>query len=56
MKSTSPLKTSWTWEEWQRSRALRRAISEKIGPTEIRRIKSSSDRRLRAAFSGRRAP
>jgi len=56
MKSTSLLKTSWTWEEWQQSRALRRAISEQIGPTEIRRRKSSSDRRLRAAFSGRRAP
>jgi hypothetical protein len=56
MKSTSPLKTSWTWEEWRRSRALRRAISEQTGPPEMRRSNSSSDRRLRAAFSGRRAP
>ena len=46
----------WTWEEWQNSRALRRELSEKFGPAEIRRAKSSSDKRLRAAFSGRRAP
>lgn len=56
MKSTLALKTSWTWEEWQQSRALRKAIASHIHPAEIRRKKSSSDRRLQAAFSGRRAP
>jgi len=56
MSSPAPLKVSWTWEEWQKSRANRRAITQRIGPAEIRRQKSSSDRRLRAAFSGRRAP
>jgi hypothetical protein len=56
MKSTLVLKTSWTWEEWQQSRSLRKAIASQFGPAEIRRKKSSSDRRLRAAFSGRRAP
>ncbi|MEI8140225.1 MAG: hypothetical protein WCI03_10200 [bacterium] len=56
MKSMLVFKVSWTWEEWQQSRALRKAISRQIGPPETRRQKSSSDRRLRAAFSGRRAP
>ncbi len=56
MNSPAPLKTSWTWDEWLRSRILRKTISEQSGPPEIRRRKSSSDRRLRAAFAGRRAP
>jgi hypothetical protein len=56
MKSVAPLKTSWTWAEWQQSRALRKTISDQVSPTESRRSKSSADRRLKAAFSGRRAP
>jgi hypothetical protein len=56
MSSTEPLKISWTWEEWQKSRARRRAISQQIGPPIVRRLKSSSDKRLRAAFSGKRVP
>ena len=56
MKSIPSFKVSWTWEEWQQSRAQRRKISKQISPAETRRKKSSSDRRLRAAFSGRRAP
>ena len=56
MKSASEIKVSWTWEEWQRSRATRKAISEKAGPAEVRRGSSSADRRLRTAFAGRRAP
>jgi len=56
MKSTAPLKVSWTWEEWMQSRAARREMSKLVGPAVIRRRKSSADRRLRAAFSGQRAP
>lgn len=56
MKSSSTLKVSWTWEEWMQSRAARRELSKLIGPATTRRRKSSADRRLRAAFSGQRAP
>ena len=56
MSLTVPLKTSWTWDEWQKSRAQRRSISQQIGPPIVRRLKSSSDKRLRAVFSGKRAP
>lgn len=56
MNSPEPLKVSWTWEEWQKSRALRRAMALKCGPPVVRRKMSSSDRRLRAAFLGNRAP
>jgi hypothetical protein len=45
------LKTKWTWEEWKASRAATRAVSEMASPGE-----SSSDKRLRAAFDGERAP
>ena len=50
------LKTKWTWEEWKASRAAKRAVSEMISPGPCRRAESSSDKRLRAAFDGERAP
>ena len=56
MSSGAKLKTDWTWEEWQQSRAPRRAVAERIGPPLIRRLESSSDRRLRQAFRGQRSP
>ncbi len=56
MSSTSKLKTDWTWEEWQASRANRRAVASRIGPPVIRRSESSSDFRLRKAFGGKRGP
>ena len=56
MKSTAKLKTDWTWEEWEQSRAARRAVTERIGPPVVRRRESSSDRRLRQAFQGQRGP
>ena len=56
MKPAKPLKTDWTWDEWQASRAARRAASARVGPPVTRRRESSSDRRLRAAFNGRRGP
>lgn len=56
MSSTKALKTDWTWEEWQQSRAARRAATLRVGPPVTRRKESSSDRRLRAAFKGQRGP
>jgi len=49
-------KREWTWEEWLASRAATRAITDKISPAPCRRAESSSDKRLRAAFDGERAP
>ena len=56
MNSETTIKTDWTWEEWQRSRAARRAVAERIGPSVIRRRESSADRKLRKAFQGERGP
>jgi hypothetical protein len=56
VNSASKLKTDWTWEEWRQSRAARRAVADRIGPQVVRRRESSSDRRLRRAFDGRRGP
>ena len=56
MNSPDPLKTSWTWEEWQASRAARKATALRIGPPVIRRRESASDPRLRRAFNGNRGP
>ncbi len=56
MTSAPTLKTAWTWEEWQASRAARRAAADRVAPPVVRRRESSSDRRLRAAFQGERGP
>lgn len=56
MNSKDKLKTAWTWEEWQASRQARRSAAKRVGPSITRRRKSSSDRRLRAAFAGQRGP
>ena len=56
MKPAAKLKTDWTWEEWQQSRAARRAVTARVGPPVTRRRESSSDRRLRKAFGGERGP
>lgn len=45
-----------SWKEWQSRRQELRKISRKICPAGLRRKESSSDRRLRAAFGGKRAP
>lgn len=50
------MKTSWTWEEWQASRAARKAAASRIGPPVLRRRESASDPRLRRAFNGARGP
>ena len=56
MKSVKSLKVDWTWEEWQASRAARKAVADRVGPPVIRRKDSSSDRRLRRVFNGERGP
>lgn len=56
MPSAKLIKTHWTWEEWLLSRAARRKASSKIGPAVTRRRESSSDKRLHAAFDGKRGP
>jgi len=56
MNSPAKLKTEWTWDEWQHSRAARRAVADRMGPPITRRRESTSDRRLRAAFQGQRGP
>jgi len=56
VSSTGSLKIAWTWEEWQRSRLARRAVTDRISPSPVRRKRSSSDKRLHAAFAGQRGP
>lgn len=53
---SSELKTTWSWEEWQASRAARRSATQQVGPESVRRRSSSSDRRLRKQFKGKRGP
>jgi len=56
MSSESRIKCRWTWEEWRKSRAERRAIALRFGPQVTRRKSSSSDKRLKSTFQGRRGP
>lgn len=57
-ETTIPIKPakSYTWEQWQAGRALRRRLGEIVAPAVIRRTESSSDGRLREAFDGERGP
>lgn len=50
------IKTTWTWEEWKARRPALKAVTDRVSPAPSRRTHSSSDRRLRAAFGGKRAP
>ena len=46
-----------SWEEWKASRAAKRENLRRLGlDAPSRRSESTSDRRLRAAFNGKRAP
>ncbi|MBU0756319.1 MAG: hypothetical protein KJ645_14350 [Planctomycetes bacterium] len=56
MSSDFKIKYRWTWEEWRKSRADRRAIALRFGPPISRRKSSSSDKRLKSAFQGERGP
>jgi hypothetical protein len=42
------------WEDWLRGRRARRETSKRVAPGIVRRQRSSSDRRLRKLFKGRR--
>jgi hypothetical protein len=43
-----------SWEDWLKGRRWRRELGERVAPRVIRRRRSSSDRRLRRLFRGRR--
>ena len=46
-----------TWDEWNAVRAAKREALRRLGlDAPSRRRESTSDRRLRAAFGGERAP
>lgn len=48
---------SITWEEWKAGRAAKREVLRKLGlDAPSRRNTSSSDKHLRRAFKGKRAP
>ena len=49
-----PIDTPISWEDWQRGRRARRETSKQAAPGIVRRKTSSSDRRLRKLFKGRR--
>lgn len=57
MPSSEPIVQ--TWEEWQASRAAKRAILERLGlaaPSRRQSAFGSQEKRLRKAFDGRRVP
>lgn len=56
MSSKKEIKINWTWEEWQASRKARKAATDCITTTSVRRKNSSSDKRLKLAFDGERGP
>ena len=46
-----------TWDEWKAARVTKREVLRRLGlDAPSRRTESTSDRRLRAAFGGERAP
>jgi len=48
---------SITWEEWKAGREAKRTTLRKLGlDSSSRRSSSSSDKRLRKAFGGKRVP
>jgi len=49
-----PIARLITWEDWLRGRRARRETSKQVAPGVVRRPRSSSDRRLRKLFKGRR--
>jgi hypothetical protein len=49
-----PIDRPISWEDWQRGRRARRETSKQAAPGVVRRKTSSSDRRLRRLFKGRR--
>ena len=54
-KTPAPIRL--TWEEWKAARAAKRETLRRLGlDAPSRRSESTSDRRLRRAFDGERAP
>jgi hypothetical protein len=51
-----PMNGPITLEDWMKGREARRATGLLVAPAVIRREKSSSDKRLKKAFNGKRAP
>ena len=49
-----PIDRPISWEDWLRGRRARRETSKQVAPGLLRRPGSSSDRRLRKLFKGRR--
>jgi hypothetical protein len=49
-----PIGKPISWEDWLRGRKTRREISLRLVPTGSQRKKSSSDRRLKKLFKGKR--
>jgi hypothetical protein len=43
-----------SWEDWLKGRRWRRELGNRVAPEVIQRPRSSSDRRLRKLFKGRR--
>ena len=43
-----------SWEDWLKGRRWRRELGNRVAPEVIQRSRSSSDRRLRKLFKGRR--
>jgi hypothetical protein len=49
-----PIDRVLSWEDWLKGRRWRRELGNRVAPVVIRRSRSSSDRRLRKLFKGRR--
>jgi hypothetical protein len=49
-----PIDRPISWQDWLKGRAARRATGNRVAPAVIRRQKSSSDRRLKKLFAGKR--
>jgi hypothetical protein len=49
-----PMGKVMSWEDWLKGRRWRRELGNRVAPEVIQRPRSSSDRRLRKLFKGRR--
>ena len=49
-----PIDEVMSWADWLKGRSWRRELGNRVAPEVIQRKRSSSDRRLRKLFKGRR--
>lgn len=49
-----PIEGAISWEDWLKGRRYRRELSQRVAPGISRRTSSSSDRRLKKLFNGKR--